>query len=86
MEAERVKAAILSYLQPALLAGGHQEGSLSDETDLRAAGLVDSLGFVQLLAKLERELGAPIDLGNLEPERLTNLGALSRYIAEQQLR
>jgi acyl carrier protein len=76
-----IKAMIVSLIEPSLVAGGRAAVALTDETDLRADGLIDSLGFVQLLAGLEQRLGGPVDLGDLEPERLTNIGALSRHIA-----
>ena len=81
--AEQVKAMILSLLEPALAGGGRTTIALTDDSDLRAQGLIDSLGFVQLLAGLEELLGGPVDIADLDPERLTHLGALSQHIAAQ---
>ena len=80
-----VKALIVSLIAPSLAAGGRTVLALTDETDLRAEGLIDSLGFVQLLAGLEQELGRPVDVADLDPERLTNLGALSQHIAARHV-
>jgi acyl carrier protein len=79
-----VKALIVSLIAPSLPAGGRTALALTDETDLRAEGLIDSLGFVQLLAGLEQKLG-PVDIADLDPERLTNLGALSQHIAARHV-
>jgi acyl carrier protein len=75
---DEVRAVILSYIAPALAAAGMPASSVTDDTDLRAAGLIDSLGFVQLLAELERRLG-PVDLSSADPTQLTHV----RTILEQ---
>lgn len=54
---------------------------IRDDLDLRASGLVDSLGFMQLISDLERRLGCRIDLAALSSEDLTKVGPLSRHIA-----
>ena len=54
---------------------------LSEDVDLRDEGIVDSLGFVQLITELELRLGFAIDLSDLDGLRLTNVGVLSRHIA-----
>ena len=78
---EHVKSLIASILESRLLAQGITSTNLQDDLDLRAEGLVDSLGFVQLIAELETRLGGRIDLTDLDPEDLTNVGALARHIA-----
>jgi acyl carrier protein len=82
---ERVKSLIASILEPRLLAQGITVTTLQDDLDLRGEGIVDSLGFVQLLAELETRLGGRIDLLDLDPEYLTNVGALSRHIAGKRV-
>ena len=78
---DEVKGAILASLAPALRAHGFTPDAVPDDLDLRAAGLVDSLGFLRLLVDLEQRLAVPIDVSALDPEQLTHLGALSRHIA-----
>jgi len=72
-ESVRIKALIASILKSTV--------ALGDDLDLRRDGLVDSLGFVQLLTALETRLGHPIDLSDLDPDQLTKVGALARHIA-----
>ena len=79
--AEEVKMLILSFLEPSLRAHRLAVSPVQDDTDLRTSGLIDSFGFVQLLAQLEQRLGAPIDLSELDSAQLTKVGALSRHIA-----
>ena len=80
---DRVKSLLASILEPRLLAHGMAATTLQDDFDLRDQGIVDSLGFVQLLTELEARLGGRIDLTALDPEHVTNVGALARHIAER---
>jgi acyl carrier protein len=76
---QQVKALIGSILSPRLQAR-RLSSDLSDDCDLRDEGIIDSLGFLQLIAELEARLG-PIDLTELAAEQLTNVGALASHIA-----
>lgn len=76
-----VKVLILSYLEPSMLPPGLAPENVPDDFDLRAEGVVDSLGFVQLITDLEEHLGFDIDLADLDPGDLTTVGPLSRHIA-----
>jgi acyl carrier protein len=78
-----VKAFIVSALREPLAAVGYDGEGVPDDLDLRTSGVVDSLGFIQLIAQLEARFGCAIDLSELAPEELTNLGALSRHVASQ---
>ena len=76
-----VKAQIVASLEPVLRLHGLAIAGLTDDVDLRAEGLVDSLGFLRLIGDLERRLAVSIDLSELDPSQLTRVGALSRYVA-----
>ena len=78
---ESVKSLIASILGPRLISQGITVTPLDDDIDLRGEGIVDSLGFVQLLAELETRLGGRVDLIDLDPDYLTNVGAFARHIA-----
>ena len=78
-----VNAFILSCLRQQLAAIGMADRPLPDDFDLRATGVIDSLGFIQLMTEIERRVGCAIDLSGLPPEQLTDLGVLSRHIAVQ---
>ena len=82
-EAQGVRALIVSSLSQALRARGFDLRTLSDDFDLRAQGVIDSLGFILLIGDLEAKIGVRINLADLDPEKLTNLGALSGHVAAQ---
>jgi acyl carrier protein len=79
--ADDVKMLILSCLERSKSPQGLVPDHLSDDFDLRTEGLVDSLGFVQLIVELEERLGFDIDLADLDPALLTVMGPLCRHIA-----
>jgi acyl carrier protein len=76
---ERIKSLIAVILAPKLTAAGVV--TLTDDLDLRDEGVLDSLGFVELITALEIQLGTPLDLADLDAEHLTRVGALARHIA-----
>jgi acyl carrier protein len=83
VSAERIRALILSDCanSPALF--GITADSVPDDFDLRAKGVIDSLGFLELVVALESVLGFELDFEGLEPEHLTVIGPLSRFVAAQ---
>jgi len=78
-----VRALILSGFSEQLLALGTTPEALADDFDLRDQGLVDSLGFIELLTRLEDDLGVEIDLDAIDPSDLTALGPLCDLVAVQ---
>lgn len=71
-----MRAMLLSCLDSVLTPYGEAVERITDETDLRAEGLIDSLGFLRLLTELERRLGASVDLSDADPARLTHVGTI----------
>ena len=78
------KALILECLAHAESPVRLEVAAVPDSFDLRAEGLIDSLGFVRLLTELEARLGFEIDLADLDPADLTTIGPLSAHVAAAQ--
>ena len=76
-----VRRLILSCLESSLTDLGLASADVTDDFDIRASGLVDSLGFVQLIVNLEEQLGFGIDLADVDPEVVTVIGPLCRHIS-----
>ena len=81
LEVRRVKELIVAYVKPSLMAQGIADYSVSDDLDLRRAGVIDSLGFLQLISAMELRLNRQIDLADLDPALLTKVGPLAAHIA-----
>jgi acyl carrier protein len=80
---DSVRSLILARLEQAIVDIGLEPSALTDDFDLLTSGVIDSLGIVELIAAIEQELGLALDLSELDPEDLTILGPLSRYIEAQ---
>lgn len=81
--AAEVRALILAACGPALLDFGIRAEDAPGDLDLRGSGMIDSLGFVEVIVELEEKLGIEIDLENMDPEQITVLDPLATYIAAQ---
>lgn len=83
MTATAVRDLIVTRYADALGAAGVAPDEAPDDLDLREAGVIDSLGFLELVVELEQTLGRELDFESLDPDLLTTLGPLSAYVAAQ---
>lgn len=51
---------------------------IGQETDLLGTGLLDSVGFVELVAWTEAQLGREIDLAEADPDEFTTVDGFCR--------
>ena len=56
---------------------------IDGSTDLLAAGILDSVAFVELMLVIEQLSGCKIDLGELDPEVFSTVSGLCRYAIER---
>jgi len=56
----------------------------SHDTDLLATGLLDSLGFVDLLVELERRCGVRVAMESVEPEDFRSIARIAEFVATQR--
>jgi len=54
--------------------------SVPDTYDLLSAGIVDSIGVLELIAAIEDAFDVEVDLQDLEAEQVGVIGALSKYV------
>ncbi len=52
----------------------------SHDTDLLATGLLDSLGFVELLLQLERRFGVHVQMESLEPDHFRSIASIAAFV------
>jgi betaine-aldehyde dehydrogenase len=53
----------------------------SAETDLFESGALDSMGFVELLAQIEREFGVEVALGDIEMDTFRSIERIAEFVA-----
>jgi acyl carrier protein len=76
-----VRTYLFEQLEPRLRDVGLQPGSLTDETDLFEAGVIDSLGIVELVALVSDRYGIDDEWEDYDPDDLLVIGPFCRYVA-----
>lgn len=56
---------------------------LQDDCDLLLSGMIDSIGMLELVAAIQDFAGREIDFEILDPEDMTIVGPLCRFVSEQ---
>jgi acyl carrier protein len=81
---EQIRVFLQQYLVEKSLAGGKDTpGELADDCDLLLSGMIDSLGLLDLMTAIQEHCQHEIDFEALDPEQLTVVGPLCRYVSEQ---
>ena len=84
--AEDVRRFIVTFLNDKLRERGRESvGALADDYDLLLSGVVDSLGFVELMTAAAGEFGRRLDFDSLDPEQMTIVGPLCSFVSGQPL-
>ena len=52
--------------------------SITDDTDLLLAGVIDSFGYLELIEDIEKITGTPIDLDRIEETDMATIAGLAR--------
>jgi acyl carrier protein len=71
---QQIRDFILDKLKPALELLEIRTEEINDELSLVGSGLIDSLGFVEILIHLEDHFGIEIELDEFDPEDFATLG------------
>lgn len=79
-----VQLFLASYLEPKLAENGRAlNGELGDDCDLLLSGIIDSLGLLDLVGALSQHFGRELTFDEIDPEQMTVIGPLCRFVAEQ---
>lgn len=79
-----VRTFLKDYLDRRFEANGRAAcEDLPDDCDLLLSGMIDSIGLLQLVAALQEFVGRDIDFEILEPEEMTVVGPLCKFVSDQ---
>lgn len=70
------RAMLLDLLEPALRRAEISAREIEDSFNLIESGLLDSIAFLDLIARLEERAQVEFDLFNIDPDHLTTFGGL----------
>jgi len=81
---EDIRRAVVEALSPRAREAGIAPEDIGGDFDILGSGVVDSLGFVELLLAVEDALGRPVELERLSFGELTSLDGLVEQLHELQ--
>jgi acyl carrier protein len=77
---KQVADLIIQWVRDNRQPGDFADPEITENTDLMAAGLLDSFGFVDLLLFLEGQTGAKVDLTEVDPSEFTVVKSLCNIV------
>ena len=79
-----VRLFLKDYLNRRLEVSGRSScEDLPEDCDLLLSGMIDSIGLLELMEALREFSGRDIDFEILDPEEMTVVGPLCRFLSEQ---
>jgi len=78
-----VKGDMRSFLEENFLYM-HPNVELSDSDDFLALGIIDSLGFVELVEEVQSRYGLSIDDVEITEENFGSIDAIAKFVASKQ--
>jgi acyl carrier protein len=73
-----------NYLKERLTSQGREAPKeLADDCDLLLSEIIDSLGLLDLMAAIQEHYGREIDFDAIDPDQITIVGPLCRFVAQQ---
>ena len=71
---------IIGWVRDNRLPSDFPNPEITEDTDLMAAGLLDSLGFVDLVLFIEQQTGIKVDLADADPSEFTVVKGLCKIV------
>ena len=77
-----IKGFLLEYYSPMITANGLDVKAIGDDFDLLEAGIIDSLGVLEMISAVEKHFVIAVDFERMDPGELTRLGAFGAFVAQ----
>jgi acyl carrier protein len=82
---EHVSGLIRKWVEANCRIAQPEKIELEEDTDLMATGILDSMGFIELLVHVESLTGSKIDLSDLDPKEFTSIKGLARSAVSRNM-
>ena len=83
LTADEVRTFLLHRYASAIAAAGVNSAAIGEDFDLLAAGVVDSLGVIEMITAVEQHFKISVDFESMDPTELTVLDKFSRFVASK---
>ena len=74
-----IKAVLRDYILANLIPG-EDPANLTDDTELKESGILDSMSTLKLVTFLEEQFGIEFEASDLEPANLASIVSLERLV------
>jgi len=78
---EDIKSFLLDQFAPWIEASGLDAGAIGDDLDLLDAGIIDSLGILEMIEAVKEHFEIAVDFEPMDPVDLTKLGRFCVFVA-----
>ena len=78
-----VRSFLLEKYAAPLKAQGIAPDAVGDDFDFFQKGIIDSFGILEMIGSVEEQFGLSLDFEEVDPEQITTLGPLCRFVAAQ---
>ena len=82
ISASDVRSYLLQRFALMIAANGLDPGALGRDFDLLRAGVIDSLGVLEMISAVEQRFGIRVDFETMDPADLTVLEKFCSFVAE----
>jgi acyl carrier protein len=82
LTAADVRSFLLEHFSFTIAANSLNPAELGDDLDLLGAGVVDSLGVLEMISAVEQRFKITVDFEPMDPADLTVLNKFSSFVAE----
>ncbi|MGA2531556.1 MAG: acyl carrier protein [Candidatus Aminicenantales bacterium] len=77
-----VRSFLLEHFSFTIAANGLNPTEIGDDFDLLEAGVIDSLGVLEMISAVEQRFKITVDFEPMDPAELTLLDKFSSFVAE----
>ncbi|MRS01656.1 acyl carrier protein [bacterium] len=76
-----VREFLIDFLEERLVLNGYRAAEVTDDFDLLVSGVIDSVAFLEMIVALQEQFDVEFDFGEVDPEQLSIIGPLCRYVS-----
>lgn len=77
-----IRSFVIDYLAKKKTPGEIDFEKVGDAFDFLSAGVIDSIGLLEMIENMEEHFGITVDFEQMDAEKFTVLGDFSHFVAE----
>jgi acyl carrier protein len=82
LTAKDIRSFLLEHFSSMIAANDLDPAAIGDDIDLLQAGVIDSLGVLEMISAVEQHFKIAVDFERMDPADLVLLGKFSHFVAQ----